>query len=177
MNDQDFRETVERYKAALLRAHRESGGTLGTPLPNGEEAAGGKEAYAPQTADDAGEDDSFERFSAFNSQVGFLRVQSFAGQQTIPVQGAQVVVTHTFREGTRRFALGETDESGVLDSIALPAPPAAYSERPSENRPFALYDIRVTHPDYREEVFRDVPVFPGIKSIQPVRFLADRAGP
>lgn len=43
--------------------------------------------------------------------------------------------------------------------------------------PYALYDIRVSHPDFRTEVFQQVPVFEGIKSIQPVRFLSDHTGP
>ncbi len=179
MSDPIFLEAVERYKAALLQTAREGGNVPGTPV----EAEGAAETV--REAEETGDalqtfpppSDSFEDFSTVNTEIGFLRVQSFAGQQTAPVSGARVLITHTFRDGARRFGAGETDESGVLDSIALPAPPAALSQTPSGRMPYALYDVRVTHPDFRVEFFRNVPVFAGVKSIQPVRFLADRTGP
>ena len=34
------------------------------------------------------------------------------------------------------------------------------------------FDIRVSHPGCRTEIYRAVPVFPGVTSIQPVQFLA-----
>ena len=43
---------------------------------------------------------------------------------------------------------------------------------PTGEMPYALYDIRVSHPGCRTEIYRAVPVFPGVTSIQPVQFLA-----
>ena len=92
---------------------------------------------------------TFEVFQQLNSKTGTLRVQAYAGQRTFPVPGASVLVTHDFADGTRRFSAGVTDEM-----------------------PYALYDIRVSHPGCRTEIYRAVPVFPGVTSIQPVQFLA-----
>ena len=39
-------------------------------------------------------------------------------------------------------------------------------------RTFPVPDIRVSHPGCRTEIYRAVPVFPGVTSIQPVQFLA-----
>ena len=64
---------------------------------------------------------------------------------------------------------------GVLDGIQLPAPDPALSESPTGTPPYATYDIRVSHPGYRTEIYLEAPVFPGIKSIQPVRFLPDNS--
>ena len=121
------------------------------------------------------EPDTYENFQQENTQSGTLRIQAFAGRQTIPVIGAQVTVSREFQDGTREFASGVTDENGILDGIILPAPDKQLSETPSGEAPYATYDIRVSHPDYRTEIYHKVPIFAGIKSIQPVRFLSDRS--
>ena len=99
-------------------------------------------------------------------------MQAYAGQRTFPVPGASVLVTHDFADGTRRFSAGVTDESGVFGDILLPAPNNALAQSPMGEMPYALYDIRVSHPGCRTEIYRAVPVFPGVTSIQPVQFLA-----
>ena len=81
-------------------------------------------------------------------------------------------MTHDFVDGTRRFSAGVTDESGVFGDILLPAPNNALAQSPTGEMPYALYDIRVSHPGCRTEIYRAVPVFPGVTSIQPVQFLA-----
>ncbi len=184
MNPSDFQASVERHKADMMRMAAQSGqpeNAVGTPVSMPEE----NDAVIHVPESGAGRDplqtlqpeqNTFAVFQALNPKIGFLRVQAFAGPQTVPVPNATVLVTHTFTDGTRRFASGVTDESGVLDGIALPAPSSALAQSPTGEAPYALYDIRVSHPDYRTEIFRQVPVFEGIKSIQPVRFLSDHTG-
>lgn len=184
MNPSDFQAAVERHKAEMMRLAARSGqpeNTVGTPvtLPedkdaivNPPEAGTGRDPLQSFTP----EQNTFEVFQLINQKTGFLRVQAFAGQQTIPVKGASVLVTHDFSDGARRFASGTTDESGVLDGIVLPAPDNALAQAPTGEMPYALYDIRVSHPDYRTEIYKQVPIFPGVKSIQPVQFLSDHAG-
>lgn len=184
MDPSDFKTAVERYKAELLRLAVRSGrpeNAVGTPYtpPDGEnanvnppEAGEGNDplqSFSPET-------DTFAQFQRLNRKTGFLRVQAFAGPQAVPVEGASVIVTHDFTDGVRRFASGRTDESGILDGIVLPAPDTEAAQAPGGVMPYALYDIRVSHPDYRTEIYRQVPVFPGVKSIQPVRFLSDHTG-
>ena len=123
----------------------------------------------------APEADTYENFLRENTKTGILRVQAYAGRQAVPVPGAQVTVSRTFSDGTKEFASGVTDENGIFDNIVLPAPDKALAEAPTGEAPYATYDIRVTHPGYRTEVYQQVPIFDGIKSIQPVRFLPDRS--
>ena len=92
--------------------------------------------------------------------------------QQLNSKTASVLVTHDFADGTRRFSAGVTDESGVFGDILLPAPNNALAQSPTGEMPYALYDIRVSHPGCRTEIYRAVPVFPGVTSIQPVQFLA-----
>ena len=184
LNPTEFQAAVERHKAALMRTAARSNqpeNAVGTPITlpaddnavvNPPEVGPGREPLQdyPQISE------TYAAFRAYNTESGFLCVQAFAGPQTIPVSGAQVLVTRDFTDGTRRFAAGQTDESGVLDGIVLPAPPGARAQAPGNTVPYALYDIRVSHPDYRTEIYQQVPVFEGVKSIQPVRFLSSHTG-
>lgn len=120
---------------------------------------------------------SYEEFLEKNPKTGTLRVQASIAQRTFPVPGAQVMVDKKFLEGNRVFATGVTDENGILDGIVLPAPDKSLSDSPTGKPPYALYDIHVTHPDFRKEVYSQVPVFDGIKSIQPVQFLPNSVLP
>lgn len=184
MKPSDFQAAVERHKADMMQMAARSGqpeNTVGTPveLPadedaiiNQPEAGTGRDPLQTLTP----EANTFAAFQKLNPKVGFLRVQAFAGQRTIPVPNATVLVTRDFTDGARRFASGVTNESGVLDGIALPAPDSMLAQSPTGEMPYALYDIRVSHPDYRTEIYRQVPIFAGIKSIQPVQFQSDHTG-
>lgn len=184
MNPSDFKAAVERYKAEMMRLAAQSGrpeNAVGTPYtpPDGEsaninppEAGEGNDPLQSFTP----EPNTFAEFQKLNRKTGFLRVQAFAGPQAVPVPGASVTVTHDFTDGPRRFASGQTDESGIPDGIVLPAPDTGAAQSPEGVMPYALYDIRVSHPDFRTEIYRQVPIFPDVKSIQPVRFLSDHTG-
>ena len=184
LNRTEFQAAVEQHKAAMMRTAARSTqpeNAVGTPitLPADDDAVINPPEIDPTRQplqDFPVQNETYAAFRGYNTQSGFLRVQAFAGPQTIPVQGAQVLVTRDFTDGTRRFAAGQTDESGVLDGIVLPAPPGALAQNPGGTVPYALYDIRVSHPDYRTEIYKQVPVFEGVKSIQPVRFLSSHTG-
>lgn len=182
MRTENFHSRVEKYKAELTQmASRSTSSRVGTriTLPSDRDAVVNPPEATPdrdplQTFDPV--PDTFESFRKRNTNAGWLRVQAFTGPQTIPVPNADVLVTRDFIDGARRFASGKTDQSGVLDGITLPAPDNVLAQAPGSVQPFELYDIRVSHPDYRTEIYRQVPVFPGIKSIQPVRFQFSQNG-
>ena len=82
------------------------------------------------------------RFGRRTRRQAFCAFRAFAGRQVAPVPNATVLVTHTFTDGTRRFASGVTDESGVLDGIALAG--AVRRDRADPDRRDALCAVR--HP-------------------------------
>ncbi|MBQ9942027.1 MAG: hypothetical protein IJP03_03360 [Christensenellaceae bacterium] len=124
--------------------------------------------------------ESAEVFLRQNPETGFLKVQVFTAGQALPVADAQVWVEKDFAAGSHAFHFVKTDADGVTGGLALPAP-----KRPAEPvigrpPPFADYRVRVEKPGFREAVFPHVPVYGGIRSIQPVDLQPkggdDRAG-
>ena len=66
------------------------------------------------------------------------------------------------------FFEGDTDESGIIDGIVLPAPARSSSEKPFQPHPFTIYDIHVQNPLYLPQDLRYGAIFEGVKSIQPI---------
>ncbi|MBR0327575.1 MAG: hypothetical protein IIX09_07205, partial [Clostridia bacterium] len=130
------------------------------------EGEGSDLGSAPSTADL-----TYEEFLAANPQTGALRVQAFIGAQGLPVQGALVTVSAAFKDGERVLYAVKTNSDGIADNLILPAPDREASQIPGSQNPFAEYNVSVSHPDYRTAFFTGVPVFAGVKSIQPVVFL------
>lgn len=113
-----------------------------------------------------------EDFKSRNTSSGTLRVQVFAAGQSFPIADATVKVTVPFLTGISELFSGKTDNDGIADDIVLPAPNKNLSlNEDNTTEPFALYNITVSHPDYAESAFTNVPIFDSIKSIQPVELV------
>ena len=106
-----------------------------------------------------------------DSNFGFLTIRAYTAGEALPLEGATVTV----RDGGDGLIPEEivrlTDRSGETEPIALPAPPANNSQSPSAIRPYAIYNVTVTHPHFYPFRATGVPVFSGITSLQPINML------
>ena len=107
-----------------------------------------------------------ETFLKANPELGYLRVQVFAANQSYPVQNAHVEVSKQFGDEKYVFFAAQTDASGIMSRISLPAPDRELSESPSALQPYATYEIAVSHPGFAPVLFRDCAVFDRIETIQ-----------
>ncbi len=121
---------------------------------------------------------TYEQFLAENTGSGLLKVQVFSGQQVTPIPNAEVLVTKELINGPRIFFSGLTDISGIVDGIQLPAPNRTLSESPQPRgdgvtmqMPYSQYNITVKEGRHHTQEYTNVPIFDGIKSIQPVRMI------
>lgn len=101
------------------------------------------------------------------SQFGTIIVNVRTGNESSPIVNASVVVTAII-DGRRLFiTAGQTDISGNLTSLEVPAPDARYSQSPDPSvRPYSLFDISVKANGFFDARSVDVPVFAGVTSIQ-----------
>jgi hypothetical protein len=116
-----------------------------------------------------GEVDKFqsrEDFLKANPELGYLRVQVFAANQSYPIPNAHVEVSKQFGGDKYVFFATQTDASGVMSRISLPAPDRELSESPSALQPYATYEIAVSHPGFTPVIFRNCAVFDRIETIQ-----------
>ena len=103
--------------------------------------------------------------------TGQIKVQCFQGQSYIPVEGAQVTVRPSNNAPKKRsnFRVDSvTNSSGLTNTIEVEAPPIDYSQNPSDNSPYSLYDIRVEKAGFEEVLIENVQVFPERTALQNV---------
>ena len=82
------------------------------------------------------------------TKAGFLRINVTSSLGQIPVKDATVSITYTGEPGRVLEEL-TTDESGLTDTIELPAPDISYSLDPeSEVQPYSEFTITVTASGY-----------------------------
>lgn len=92
----------------------------------------------------------------------------------MPVEGAIVHVKPYYESGGAGDILYSlrTDESGLTDSVLLPAPPRELSQAPEAPvLPYAEYNVTVFKDGYRITENIGVPVFDGISSVQTVNLI------
>ncbi len=110
------------------------------------------------------------------TETGFLVVQVYTADQTLPIEGAHVLVTRTVDGGEELVKVMQTNRSGKTEPLALAAPPAANSQTPDGGVRYYIYNIRVDYPGYYTVENLDVPIFDGQTAIQPVPLIPLPAG-
>lgn len=114
------------------------------------------------------ETQDYLNFMQENQKQGELKIQAYTARQAMPVSGVLIEISKKFNGVKKLFYSLKTDQSGIIDGIFLPAPDKKISQTPSNLKPFASYDIQATHPRYTEKNYLNVPIFDGVKSIQPI---------
>lgn len=103
--------------------------------------------------------------------TGFLVLQVYTADQSLPIEGAHILVTKTTPDGEELVKVMQTNRSGKTEVLSLPAPPAENSLTPDGGTRYYVYNIRVDYPGYYTMENLDVPIFEGQTSIQPVALI------
>lgn len=103
-----------------------------------------------------------------NVDKGYLRITTTTQEGYSPIPNARVEIANT-GEPDNIIEVIETDSSGVSETIELEAPPLEYSMAPSENQPYSEYNIKVSSPDFDEQIVAGIQILPGETGVQSVR--------
>ena len=152
---------------------RDGARTLDVPTEDRGEDIGTEEDVAvpddPQDLGDAESDGlSYERFMEENTDTGVLRVRTSAGEQSIPLANVNITVYRDFADGRHVFYRVTTNADGVADGMILPAPPRINSVEGNGAAPFVDYTVTASREGLRPFVVENVPIFSGVRSIQPI---------
>ena len=107
---------------------------------------------------------------------GTLSVRVFTSQAELPIEGATVVVTRPALGGKMELlSLQITDSSGLIQPVAISAPPLIDSTAPlppsSTDRPCSLCSIWAEHQGYAMLQVEGVQIFPGVRTLQEMRLI------
>ncbi len=200
MNNSDLQNMIEKYKEELLKYAKENGGYVSDDvinnIPVSDEAVPAAVNDIPQLREpeeitelvgtnpdnyNAGRNEptyrNLEEFKAENTGEGTMKIQAFTGRESFPIVNARAVISKDFTEGTHVFYDEMTDISGIIDPMRLSAPPSENAKRTNEAPVLSTYTVKVTHPYYITTVYKNVPVFDGVMSIQPVNMVPKTGTP
>lgn len=110
---------------------------------------------------------TYNEFSNENSGEGILKIQASAASRAIPLKNVSIVVSKIIDGNRIVFYNGLTDESGIIESIILPAQKSLGEITSSSDVVYTTYDVSAKYLDYDKDF--NVSIFDGIKVIQPVR--------
>ncbi len=102
-----------------------------------------------------------------NIDQGLLRISVTSEDGYLPISNAKIEISST---GNPNIILEEleTDSSGLSQTITLDAPPIEYSMSPSDNQPYSEYNIRITAPDFEEQLISGVQILSGETALQSI---------
>lgn len=106
------------------------------------------------------------------AEKGRLKIQCFKSNTYIPVDNTKIIVTPS--EGSNNNAneiVLSTNSMGESETIELEAPPFAYSQEPTGQIPYSMYDIRVERDGFQPLLINRCQVFPEELALQPCNLL------
>jgi hypothetical protein len=129
-----------------------------------------------QTAENSSAD-PIQAFLSQNPSFGTLIFQVTGGQGAFPVPNATVTLSKVLKDDFSLSITIRTDESGKTEPISLPAPDRKLSQSPNNGIVYAAYDAKVAAEGFLPTEIRNLPVFDGVTTIQPVNLTADFGQP
>ena len=101
------------------------------------------------------------------AEKGGLKLQCFVGDTYIPIEGIKATLVPSQGAGgeSKEVEL-TTNSSGESQVIELSAPLLAYSEQPTGNIPYSLYDLRIERQGFQSLVVNGIQIFPEEIAIQ-----------
>lgn len=133
------------------------------------------ESY-PDESTDFSAIDSTESFPDDNpsemSGQGYLQIEVTTASEAVPVRDATVIITESINGMDSLIGMLITDENGKTPIIPLSAPSKSFSEAPDPSeRPYSEYNTGIYKQGFYAVPKLTVPIFDGVKSIQPVSMI------
>ena len=111
------------------------------------------------------------------SSVGYLTVMVSTARGAIPLEGATVNIRNDDEENSEVIFSLLSDRDGKTPKVSLSTPPTENSEAPGMAPAFSTYNIDVFKEGYIPLFFHNVPIFPGVISIQPAVMVPATSAP
>lgn len=105
------------------------------------------------------------------TDAGTLLVRVSTAGIFLPVEGADVRISGADEGNKSIHYFLTTDRSGLAEKVSLPTPAVSLSLSPGIVAGFSDYNIEVFKQGYYPVTFLNVPLFPGVTSIQAVELI------
>ena len=117
---------------------------------------------------------SYKDFVNNNPKNGFLKIRAYAASQAIPIKGLKILISKNIDNNNVIFFEGDTNESGVIEGIVLPAPVLNNNDLIVPNS--VIYDITAT---YFEDDFKrtyKINIYENVYVVQNINIVPSNGG-
>lgn len=116
----------------------------------------------------------YQNYLKSNSGTGFLKIRAYAASQALPIKNLKVVVSKIIDNNKVIFFEGNTNDSGIIEKINLPAPKL---DQNNLNVPSStIYDITATYENltniYRVNIYDNIYVVQTISIVPTMNVMA-----
>lgn len=118
----------------------------------------------------------FQRYLKDVANIGYLVAQVTTAYTNLPIKNAKATVSKPIGYDTYLSQIKMTDENGKTEPIPLPSRSPDLSLQPGYPVPYTIYNLTVEAPGYYTVEVLDIPIFPGVTSIQPVNLIPTSIG-
>ena len=110
----------------------------------------------------------YQNFKNLNNGIGWLKIRIYKASEAVPIEGVKVNVYTVYQNKKIYFYQGETDNSGTIEKLSLPAPNI---ENDLIVPPTIIYTIEIAYENIKETY--DVRVYEGVCVIQSINLNTD----
>lgn len=104
----------------------------------------------------------YKEFINNNSGKGNLRIRAYVANEALPIAGLKVIVSTTWNNEKIVFFEGETDASGMIETLSLPTPRLSLDNMEAPNS--IIYDVEAISNNFKQ-VFK-VLMYDGVCVVQ-----------
>ena len=113
--------------------------------------------------------DLYKQYINDNPNKGYLKIRAYSASQALPVSNLKIVVSKTIDNNTIIFYEGNTNSSGIVEKIVLPAPKGNTSDLTVPNS--TTYDIKATYePDNTTSIYK-INIYDNIYVVQTINIV------
>ena len=113
--------------------------------------------------------DLYQQFILDNPDVGYLKVQAFTAYGAIPIENVKVIVSKDIGNYRVIFFEGNTDSSGIISDIMLPAPETITD--PNATPAYTIYNMTAIHSEYEAIKNYSIGMFGDVRVLQYVKMM------
>lgn len=115
--------------------------------------------------------EEYQNFIETNPEEGILKIMAFTAYQAIPIEDVEILITKDFGDNKVIFFRGNTNSSGIIDNIKLPAPKSGYNLNDLIVSDYSLYDLTAIKADYETLKQYVIGMYGNIKTIKYVKMI------
>lgn len=97
--------------------------------------------------------------------TGHLIIETYIIENVLPLSKAKIDISNSDNE---YITTVYTNEDGSTEVINLESVDFNLSQAPGIRQPYLTYNLKVSHPEFSTNEFKNIPIFPKVVTIQKV---------